>query len=94
MNSFLKPVFMGILLGLSPILLCLLLYRFIPSIVEKNQTDLLSFGLMGTYALSSLAVFVISMILLIIKNKPIIGGVAFFVMIAQLILGVSFMAGV
>jgi hypothetical protein len=94
MNSFLKSVLMGILLGLSPILLCLLLYKISPSIVEKNQTDLLSFGLMGVYALASLAVFVIAMILLIIKNKPIIGGVAFFVMIAQLIVGVSYMAGI
>jgi hypothetical protein len=94
MNSTLKSVLAGIILGLSPILLCLALYRVAPVIVEKNQTELISFGVMGAYALASLAVFVTAMVLLIIKNKPLMGAVALFLMIVQLILGVSYMAGI
>jgi len=94
MNSIVRSVLFGILLGISPIVLCLLFNWITPSVFLKDQSSLVSFAVMGLYAVTSLAVFVIAMILLIVKNRPITGSVAILVMIIQLILGVSYMAGI
>jgi hypothetical protein len=85
----LKSITLGIGLGLIPVLACALLYYFAPLLVKSNPGELLSFAVIGCYAMSSLAVFIIAMILIIIKNKPMVGGVALLVMIAQLIFGIS-----
>jgi surface polysaccharide O-acyltransferase-like enzyme len=94
MSSNIKSISIGLMLGLSPVLLCVLLFQISPALADKDQTELLSFGIMGVYAMSALAVFVIAMILILIKNKPVTGAVALFTMIAQLIFGVSYMAGI
>ena len=94
MTSTIKSIFVGFAIGVSPLLVCYILFRAFPTLASTNETELLSFGIMGVYALSALSVFITSMILILIKNKPIIGAVALFTMIAQLILGVSYMTGI
>jgi hypothetical protein len=91
MISNLKPILSGVLLGLLPIILCTVFYYFAP-LVGGYMDAVHSFAMMGLYALGSMAVF-ISGIILVIKEKPVMGGVAILVEIIQLIIGVSFMAG-
>lgn len=94
MSFNLKSILLGIIIGVLPIILCLLLFQITPNIASKDQSELVSFGIMGAYALSALTVFIIAMILILIKNKPITGTIALLIMIIQLIAGVSYMAGV
>jgi hypothetical protein len=89
MTPNVKSILSGVLLGFTPIMLCLVFYYFAP-VVEDDAVH--SFAMMGLYALGSMAVF-ISGIILVIKEKPVMGGVAILVQIIQLIIGVSFMAG-
>ena len=92
MRILIKAVLPGIMLGIAPIVVCFILYTISP-FLELPQ-DVFSFALMGCYAACSLAVFIMAMILLIVKNRPVTGGVAMVIMIVQLIIGVSYMAGV
>ena len=93
MDKYLRYFLTGLTLGVSPMVLCALFYYVAPMVTGENPGSLLSYGVMGLYATGSLAVFILS-IIFIIRDKPIIGAVALFVQIAQLVFAVSFVAGV
>jgi hypothetical protein len=88
MTTF-KPFLLGLALGLGPVALCLVLFYATPYLVEGNPGALLSFGLMGLFLISSVAVFVVSIILM--KKQQIIGITALISLILVWILGLSFL---
>ena len=91
MNSSFKSVLLGLGLGLFPFLACALLYLITPYLVTGNPGALLSFAVLGLYIVGSIAVFVVSIILLI-RKKTIIGSVAIAAVFIQAIAAVSLLA--
>jgi hypothetical protein len=64
MNPNLKSILIGFALGLSPLAACTLLFYGTPYLVEGNPGALLSFGLLGLFLIGSVAVFIISILLM------------------------------
>ena len=91
MNPSLKSFLQGLALGTTPVAVCAMLFYLAPLVIEGNAGTLLSFAVMGLFVMSSISVFITSFIL-IIRNKPIIGGVALVSQIVQIILAISFLA--
>lgn len=92
-KSTIKSILLGLLLGIAPIVGCTILYFVTPFLVQGNPGSLLSFAVMGLYAMASMGVF-ITAIIFITHDKPIVGGVSLFVQIVMLIIAISFLSGV
>jgi hypothetical protein len=90
MSPNLRSILLGLALGLGPIAVCLVLFYATPYLVEGNPGALLSFGLMGLFFLSSLGVFIVSIMLMVKKNQ-IIGATALISLILVWISGFSFL---
>jgi hypothetical protein len=93
MNANVKTFLLGLILGIAPIVICAIFYFGAPVLVDGNPGSLLSYAVMGLYAMSSLAVF-ITAIIFIVHNRPVIGATALFVQITQLVIAVFFLSGV
>lgn len=70
-------------LGLSPIAVCATLFYATPLLIEGNAGALLSFAVMGLFVLSSLVVFIFSIVLISKQKKEIVGKAALAVQILQ-----------
>ncbi len=91
MNPSIKPIFLGLVLGLAPLIACAILYYVTPYLVTGNPGALLSFAVLGLYVFSSITVMVVSIILLI-RKKIVIGAVAIVAVFAQAILAAGLLA--
>jgi hypothetical protein len=92
MNSTVKSVLLGIAIGIAPIAICALLYWMTPYLIQGNAGALLSFAVMGLYAMSTLTVFVFSIVLMT-KSKALLGGAALITLLAQFVILVNFLMG-
>lgn len=90
MSQNLKSILLGLALGLGPLAACVVLFYVTPYLVEDNPGALLSFGLMGLFFLSSVGVFIVSIILMM-KKQQTIGASALISLILVWILGMSFL---
>jgi hypothetical protein len=89
MNPNLKSILIGFALGLSPLAACTVLFYGTPYLIEGNPGALLSFGLLGLFLIGSVAVFIISILLM--RKKQIIGLTTLISVILVWILGFSFL---
>jgi hypothetical protein len=85
MNPIAKFILLGILLGISPAAVCAALFYSVPLLIEGNAGTLLSFGVMGLFVISSVIVFVYSIILISKQKMGIVGKASLAIQILQLI---------
>lgn len=85
-----KPFLLGLALGLGPVAACAVLFYATPYLVEGNPGALLSFGLMGLFFISSVGVFIVSIILMV-KKQQTIGAAALISLILVWIVGLRFL---
>ena len=85
MNSNYKLILYGLLLGFAPVLACAILYYSVPLLVEGNAGALLSFAVMGLFVMSSVAVFIINIILISKQKIELVGKAGLAVQILQIV---------
>ena len=80
-----KLILYGLLLGLAPIFACAILYYSVPLLVDGNPGALLSFAVMGLFVMSSVAVFIINIILISKQKIEMVGKAGLAVQILQVV---------
>jgi len=91
MSPLIKSILLGLVLGLGPLIACALLYYVTPYLVRGNPGALLSFAVLALYVFSSIAVIVVSIILLV-RKKTIISAVAIVATFAQAMVAAGLLA--
>lgn len=91
MNSSLKSVITGLCIGLAPLVVCALLFYVTPYLIEGNAGSLLSFAVMALFVVSSIAVLVVSIIMLA-RKQMITGITSLIVLCAEFIAMILFLA--
>jgi len=83
MNATLRQTLLGLALGCAPIAVCSVLYYGTPLLISGNAGALLSFAVLALFVFSSITAFVVTIIMLV-RGKTIIGGIALILQLAQL----------